>query len=157
MKFKLRSQTGASATEFAIILPLLVIIIFGIIEFGFILYDKALVTNASREGARAGIVARYTIVGASSVYSPMTETGIQGIVRDYLGGTGNFLTSLGDATAPQETTTATWNPSFPTMTGSGAYLTVTVTYPYTFLVLPNFVTALTGQISIGATTTMRME
>jgi Flp pilus assembly protein TadG len=31
-------------------------LLFGIIEFGIILYDKAMITNASREGARAGIV-----------------------------------------------------------------------------------------------------
>ena len=42
--------------EFAIIAPLLFIILFGIIEFGILIYNKAMITNASREGARAGIV-----------------------------------------------------------------------------------------------------
>ena len=44
--------------ELAIILPILLIVLFGLIEFGFILYDKAVITNASREGARQGIVYR---------------------------------------------------------------------------------------------------
>ena len=53
-----KDQTGASAVEFAIILPLLVVFVFGIIEFGLIFYNKAMLTNASREAARAGIVFR---------------------------------------------------------------------------------------------------
>ena len=51
-----RSQSGVAAVEFALILPVLLLIVFGIINFGLYLYDKAVVTNASREGARAGIV-----------------------------------------------------------------------------------------------------
>ena len=50
----LKGNNGASAVEFAVVLPLLVLP-FGIIEFSLALYDKAMITNASREGARAGI------------------------------------------------------------------------------------------------------
>src|SRR5690606_22788925 len=39
---------------------LLLVILFGIIDFSFMLYDKAMLTNAAREGARAGIVLRET-------------------------------------------------------------------------------------------------
>lgn len=42
--------------EFALIFPLLLFIVFGVIEFGTALYDKSVVTNASREAARAGVV-----------------------------------------------------------------------------------------------------
>ena len=56
---KIKSENGASAVEFALVMPLLFVLIFGIIEFGIFLYDKAVITNASREGARAGVVARY--------------------------------------------------------------------------------------------------
>ena len=51
-----RNQRGASAVEFALILPILICVLFGIVEFGLLMYDKAVITNASREGARAGIV-----------------------------------------------------------------------------------------------------
>jgi Flp pilus assembly protein TadG len=51
MKYRF-SQRGASAVEFALILPLLLAIVFGIIEFGAVLYNQAVITNASREGAR---------------------------------------------------------------------------------------------------------
>ena len=50
------SQRGAAAVEFAIVCSLLFLLVFGIIEFSIMLYDKAVITNASREGARAGIV-----------------------------------------------------------------------------------------------------
>ena len=53
---KLRSESGASAVEFALLLPVLMLILFGIIEFGLALHRQAVLTNASREGARLGIV-----------------------------------------------------------------------------------------------------
>ncbi|MEE9495904.1 MAG: TadE/TadG family type IV pilus assembly protein, partial [Desulfobacterales bacterium] len=58
MKAWMDNQRGTAAIEFAIVLPLLMVLIFGIIEFGLVFYDKAMVTNASREAARAGIVYR---------------------------------------------------------------------------------------------------
>ena len=54
-----RNQSGVAAVEFAIILPLLLLVIFGIIELSLYLFNKHVITNASREGARAGIVARF--------------------------------------------------------------------------------------------------
>ena len=52
---KINNQNGAAMVEFAIVLPLLLILICGVIEFGVMFYDKAVITNASREGVRAGI------------------------------------------------------------------------------------------------------
>ena len=54
----LKSQEGATVVEFAIILPLLLLLIFGIIEFGLFLFNRHVITNAVREAARAGIVVR---------------------------------------------------------------------------------------------------
>ena len=69
IKHKITEEKGASAVEFAIILPLLVVFLFGIIEFGIIFYDKAMITNASREGARKGIVFRDPRVSVSEIQS----------------------------------------------------------------------------------------
>jgi Flp pilus assembly protein TadG len=57
LKMRLKSQKGVAAVEFALVLPLLVLLIFGIIEFSLLMFNKQVITNASREGARAGIVA----------------------------------------------------------------------------------------------------
>ena len=51
-------QRGAAVVEFALILPILLGLLVGGIDASMALYDKAVITNASREGARAGIVAR---------------------------------------------------------------------------------------------------
>ena len=53
---KINNQNGAAMVEFAIVLPLLLMLIFGMIEFSVMLYDKAMLTNATREGTRLGIL-----------------------------------------------------------------------------------------------------
>jgi Flp pilus assembly protein TadG len=53
---KYKEQKGATMVEMAIILPVLILIIFAIIEFSLLMYNKAMITNAAREGARYGVV-----------------------------------------------------------------------------------------------------
>jgi Flp pilus assembly pilin Flp len=57
-KTLIKNQEGVAAVEFAIIAPLLILLTFAIIEFGVFLFNKHVITNVSREIARAGIVAR---------------------------------------------------------------------------------------------------
>lgn len=54
--FKIRNRKGQSLVEFALILPLLLFLIMGIIQFGLILSGYVTVSNAAREGARVGII-----------------------------------------------------------------------------------------------------
>jgi Flp pilus assembly protein TadG len=136
---KINSQNGAAMVEFAIVLPLLLTLIFGMIEFSLMLYDKAMITNASREGARTGIVYSFP--------TPIPVADIDQKVTDYLQ---NHLISLGGA--------STWTTSISgTCTGSGTPLTVTVTYPYNFLVMPGFIQTLAPTTTLSAQTTMRCE
>ncbi len=51
-------ERGAAAVEFALVLPVLLTALMGLVDAGLALYDKAVLTHASREGARAGIVLR---------------------------------------------------------------------------------------------------
>ena len=51
-----RRERGASAVEFAIILPLMLLMIGGITDFGRAYYTQITLTNATREGARAAVV-----------------------------------------------------------------------------------------------------
>ena len=46
------SDTGAAAVEFALILPLLLLVLFGIIDFGRALNNQITLTQAAREGVR---------------------------------------------------------------------------------------------------------
>jgi Flp pilus assembly protein TadG len=56
MRFRtrVRSERGAELIEFALTLPLLLLLVLGIIEFGFLFQEYEVVTNAAREGARIG-------------------------------------------------------------------------------------------------------
>ena len=49
-----RTERGAAAVEMAIVTPLLILICFGIIEFGWMFTVKNTMLNAVREGARTG-------------------------------------------------------------------------------------------------------
>jgi len=142
----LEKNRGASAVEFAIILPLLVLFIFGIIELSFALYDNAMITNASREGARVGIVYRIPAV---------TDAEITGVVNNYLG---SRLINFGGKRSPSgdPVTGAT---VIVTRTGvsPGGALRVRVGYTYSFLVLPQFTPGIGGGINMSAETVMRME
>ena len=51
-----RDQDGAAAVEFALLLPLLVLLLFGLIQFGVAFNTKIQATNAAREGARMAVV-----------------------------------------------------------------------------------------------------
>jgi len=134
----MKSQRGIAAVEFALVLPILVLLAFGIIEFSLALYDKAVITNASREAARSGIVYRVP---------PVTDAEIADVVDNYCQ---SRLVTFGSSTQPASTVVRAGNEP-------GSELRVRVQYPYTFLVLPNFVTQLTGSILLTAETAMRME
>jgi Flp pilus assembly protein TadG len=49
-------ERGAAAVEFALVLPLLVTLVFGIVQAGLALNTKLTLTHAVREGARTAIV-----------------------------------------------------------------------------------------------------
>jgi Flp pilus assembly protein TadG len=48
-----RNDGGAAAVEFALVLIPLLLIIFGMVDFGYAYYTKITVSNAAHEGARA--------------------------------------------------------------------------------------------------------
>jgi len=62
------NSKGQALVEMAIILPLLVLLVMGIFEFGRAMYIKNTLTHAARAGARAGVV-------IPELVSPLTDTG----------------------------------------------------------------------------------
>lgn len=52
MRKLLRSKKGQALVEFAIVLPLLLVILTGIIQFGLVYFQYFVVSNATREGTR---------------------------------------------------------------------------------------------------------
>ncbi len=53
---RLRDEAGAAAVEFALVLPVLVLILGGIVEFGRAWNVRQVLTDAAREGARVAVV-----------------------------------------------------------------------------------------------------
>ena len=56
-----RRPRGQALVEFALILPLLMLVLFGIVEFGRAWNAKQVLTDAAREGARLAVVGDPTI------------------------------------------------------------------------------------------------
>ena len=54
-----RSRLGAAATELALIMPVLILLILGCLDFGRFVNSSIAVTNAARAGAGIGIMTRY--------------------------------------------------------------------------------------------------
>ena len=61
-----RSERGAGLAEFALVLPVLLMILFGIIEFGFVLSRSQAVEAAAREGARLASLSSSTSADVSN-------------------------------------------------------------------------------------------
>jgi len=138
-KTTLQSQYGGTAVELAFVIPILVLLIFGIIEFSLLIYNKTMITNAAREGAR------YGVVWAPEENLRMTQSNIQLVVENFLG---NRLISFN----PDNTDAI----AVVTNGACGDFdvyepLTVTVTYPYYFLTLP------IGPISLSSEANMLCE
>jgi len=159
---KIDEERGAAAVEFAIILPLLVVFLFGIIEFSLMFYDKAVITNASREGARYGIL--FAPAPRMPIVDSDGKKGITTKIEDYCK---EYLVTFGTATNPvikvdleRPDGTLINNSS---CVESDDELIVTVTYHYDFLVVPNMLAAFfsggafTGGSDIQAVTRMRCE
>ena len=111
------NERGAVAAEFALLLPVLLLILFGIIEFGFLMYGREVVTNATREGARAGII---------QATPPVSIGAMQNVVLGYLPGTGVSTASITFGAGA-------------CCGGTGTPVTMAVTYNYPWLIpfIPN--------------------
>lgn len=62
-----REDDGASAVEFALVLPVFLLILFGTIQFGYLFVVNNAMTNAAREGARALAVGQVAPAAAEAV------------------------------------------------------------------------------------------
>ncbi|MBU3628874.1 TadE/TadG family type IV pilus assembly protein [Polynucleobacter sp. AP-Reno-20A-A9] len=117
IQFK-RRDSGVAAVEFALILPLLMMIVFGIINYGILLYDQAVITNAAREGARWGAINTSAAISCSG-----TASGTADPCQIANGYTQANLITFGGATTSTSSATGAGT--------SGTTVTVTVSYTFT--------------------------
>ena len=74
---RIRSERGAELVEFALVLPLLLVLIGGIVDFGFLFQRYEVVTNAAREGARLASLAGYTDAAARTRVREYIRVGLE--------------------------------------------------------------------------------
>ena len=105
---RLRNSDGQTMVEFALVLPLLAVLLFGVIQFGIVFNHYLDLTDAVRAGARKAAVSRQT----SDPLGP-TDAATQAVVN-----------SAGDITIDPNkvTVTSSWQP--------GDDVTVQAAYPY---------------------------
>jgi len=127
-KIEIRSERGQSLTEFALALPLLILLLFAVIQFGIIFNNYVTLTDAARAGARKGAVGRQLPDPRGAVVKAVKDSASD-LDPASLG-----ITVNGDFSA-------------------GSDVTVTATYPYTIKLIGLPVKS--GQLS--STTTERVE
>jgi Flp pilus assembly protein TadG len=136
-----RSESGAELIEFSLTLPLLLLIVLGIMEFGLMFREYEIVTNAAREGARVGVLPAYNLP------APVTAR-----VTQYL------------TTAGLDPLRWTITPGVAAATPVGGLcislrpVTVTYTHPVPFLGgIMSFFGSTFGTMTLRATSSMRTE
>jgi len=156
-----RQESGSVAVEFAIALLVLLLLIFGILDFGHAWYMKHQMSNASREGARYGT--RFVQNAAKDRVLPQN---LSPTISNYLlynsgenGGQGGWgLSHLlpADATPIVTPSGSGWTEANPA-TLPGKDLTVTVSARKNWLVIGRLVPGLGSYRDMTVSTTMNCE
>lgn len=142
----IRKQIGATAVEFAVTLMLFMLLIFGMVEWSLYLFNRHIITDASRRGARFGIV---------QATPRKTADEIEQKVLDY---SSDHLVTFGTPNPDDLKINKPTDAPLIICTKPGDNLEVIVRYKYTFLLLPSLTL---GRVSpskdILARTLMRCE
>lgn len=124
--------------EMVIILPLLLMLLFAIAEFGLVFTKWQTLTNAAREGARDAVVFRVDC-DAGTVVSEVQATVI------------NYAAAGGVTVLPGDIiVNGACNPA-------NTDTSVDVTHVYDFKVLPGFAASINPTLTLSASATMRNE
>ena len=136
-----RQEKGAALVETAFVLPIMLLVCVGILEFGRAYQTWQVVTNASREGARVAILPEYT--DASAIAR----------VKTYLKN-GGLPASIVDGANTKILITPTTIPIDVAGTNTAAAAKVVVEYPFEFMVLQPVASLLVAGSTAGAPITL---
>jgi Flp pilus assembly protein TadG len=155
-----RDQRGAVAVEFALIMPFLCLLVFGIIEFGYMLNRDMIIANTSRDGVRAASLGDAYVDICKSIKSELSGSGIP--VPNPAAPT-NCVDS---ATSPTKISISCKKPdgtacnatptTYDALAVSGSTTTVKVTYRHT-LITPFISSVLGNAVTLEQSTQMRVE
>ena len=103
------NERGAVAVEFALVFPLLILVLFGVIEYGAIYNAQLLVTGAAREAAR-----EMAVTGSAGSATSAALAAAPGLVPELTSGDIDFSTG---SCAPGTDVTVTISYAKPFLTG----------------------------------------
>jgi Flp pilus assembly protein TadG len=137
---RLVNECGAELVEFALIFPMLLLVMLGIMDFGFLFQRYEVLTAAAREGARIAILPGYT------------DADVQARVNAYLTAGGLTEPATVSVGAPQTVTLGSQCISI-------RPVTVTYTHQYLFVgpIMAFFGEPALGSRPLNATSAMRSE
>jgi Flp pilus assembly protein TadG len=149
---------GQAVIEFALTLPLLLITVMGIFDFGLMFQKYEAVTNAAREGARIGVLPDYTPTHAQQrALAYLAASGMTGAPRGTIAScAGGFVAGSRCVSAVLGTTTITG--VTPAVTVS--IITVTATYDYRYRFVGPLMSLFGGTLGnsrLTAVSVMRLE
>jgi Flp pilus assembly protein TadG len=139
-----RREDGAALVETAFVLPILLLVCVGILEFGRAYQTWQVVTNASREGARVAILPDYN------------DASVRARVRTYLKDGGLPPSIVDDTSKTNVVITATTIPVNAAGTVTAPAARVVVEYPFEFMVLQPVAQLVVNGSKAGESFTMRM-
>ncbi len=149
-----RKQRGAAIVEAAFVIPILLMFVLGILEFGRAYNEYQVLTNAAREAARYAVAPTPGASGQLPCNGGSNCSAVQQVAIDWLQSAG-----ITASTPPTNTTVACSSFTNP-ITGNSLiqYCTsVTVTAPFSFLA-PALLFGRTGlSLNMSSTATMRQE
>jgi Flp pilus assembly protein TadG len=151
---KISEADGMAVVEFAIILSVFLMMLLGVIEFGYDWYLKHALTNASRDGARYGVMYKTNTTTGTQIFPSNLPSGtwdtIQNVVKNELNGE---LPSAIANTVQVTCSGAAWTSAAP---NPGDPLTVTVTATKDWSALGALIPSLNNS-NIAVQTTMNLE
>jgi Flp pilus assembly protein TadG len=123
-------KRGQAMVEFALVIPIFMLVLSGILDFGFSLYSRMTVINAAREGARAAVmvsdVTTIPLVVSTQVISTASSGGITVVSANV------HVTCVNGATTT--TSPCNFNNNYSSSHTDGAqagdFVSVTVNYSY---------------------------
>ena len=125
----LRCEKGAQLVEFALVLPMLLLVVLGIAEFGFMFQRYEVLTNAAREGARIAVLPGYATADVEERVEayleaggvPITGTNPAVLVEN------DALVVPGGTTIPMRRVTVTYTYSYMFLGAIGSWFDATYT------------------------------
>ena len=147
-QFRARGQT---LVEFALVIPIFLLLLFALLDFGRVIYAQQTITNDAREGARKGLVAANDTTINQASYDKIRTAALV-MAPGVAIGNSNITGHAGACTSTAADTTSATTCFFPngvTCGGASPYVEVNISVPVG-LITPFISNLVGGSITVTA-------